>query len=262
MVIETLYPSFSKWDTAEVRRWKTSLRTKANRAKNDKTSRRRALIYLAHNFNCPARVSVSTFTFSDAWLPRSYKEVSARMSAYFRTLRPISAKEWGGPLKYFYVIEHKHGEGRFHVHMVWNVPMWAKGRALSLWPYGTKNNQEMKPLERDSAGHITYEALSKYMTKEAQDDRPVGAYMWHKSRNVTYPKEITQQVPDGYVLRAHMPPNAYVLERDEVQRLARGGRYEYLMYCTPGGTAPGNRNSGISSEKQTELTEPEPFKGW
>lgn len=232
LVIETLYPSFHKWDTPEARRWKRGLRSKANRAKNDKTARRRALLYLAHNFR-QDRASVATFTFSDQWQPRSYREVSGRMEFYLRKLRTRARKRDGEPLKYLYVIEHRHGEGRFHVHMVWNIPMGEKAAALALWPYGTRNNQEMKPLERDASGGVTWEALAAYLTKEAQEDRPVGAYMWHKSRNVVFPKEETEQVPDSYVLRRRLPRAAFVLEHEEQDRPATGGRYEYVMYRLP-----------------------------
>lgn len=255
IVFETLYPSFNRWDTAETRRLKSALRTKANRAKNDKTARRRGLIYLAHNFNRPAQDSVATFTFSDKWLPRSYAEVSARMESYFRLIRPLASRVCGETLKYFYVIEHTHGEGRFHVHMVWNVPMKEKARVLRLWPYGEKNNQEMKPLERDSAGHITYTALSEYMTKEAQDDRPVGAYMWHKSRNVVYPKETTEQVPDDYHISQNLPANAFVLEREDKLRADRGGRYEYAMYYLPALSKQEAENEKICFEKLIEWSE-------
>lgn len=234
-VMQTLYPSFHKSDTPERRREKSAMRSKANRAKNLRAQWKILLLYLAFNFT-PAETTL-TLTFSDAFLPKGKndreqrKEVRRMMEYYLRKLRKLLPKWCGKHLKYIYVIESKHGEGRYHVHMVSNIPIRYMKAVLALWPYGTYTNQEMDVLPLDANHNVAWAAVAHYLAKEGVEDRDLGCFLWHKSRNVIFPPETREQVEDTYTLKDHLPTWAFIVERSSFERPTGGGRYEYIWYA-------------------------------
>ena len=71
--------------------------------------------------------------------------------------------------------------------------------------------------------------VAKYITKEAAEDRPNGAQMWTRSRNLALPKIESYFVSDDEAIQP--PPGAYVLEREEKQN--EYGGFSYLKYRLP-----------------------------
>ncbi len=228
IVIQKKYPSYHKSDTPQRRRWKQETRSALQiRTKNMKTAGFKLRMYVAHNFT--AADTFATFTCSDKWLPKDYKEAVKMMARYLRRLGRFMQQRCGKKLKWIYVIEHKHGAGRYHFHMISNVPLRYAAEAIALWDYGTSNNQAFRPVRLETDERP--DAL--YMVKEAAD-RPEDARLWHKSRNVTYPPETREQVEDSYSLDANLPAGARKLPGCECFALpVQGMSYEVLIYSLP-----------------------------
>lgn len=225
LVKAVIYTPPQPRDNDYIRAAKSRMTTAARRAMNIHTAQSKLEMLLAANFD-PADL-FCTLTYRDGCLPEKLAEAKKRIRAFIKTLR-LQLRRKGQELKYVYVTEGRHGDKRFHHHLVVSVS-GPDGLELisSLWQHG-----DVVDVER-IAGHEFVE-VAKYITKEAAVDRPNGAQMWTRSRNLALPKIESYFVFDDETIQP--PPGAYVLEREEKQN--EYGGFSYLKYRLPAGRKP------------------------
>lgn len=160
-----------------------------------------------------------TLTFDDPHLPPNFKAVRAAWRAFLGR-----AVRWRQrPFDWVYCIEGRHGEHRYHIHVVLHDRDFAPAVVQFLWRQGDVDDE---PVLRREGG---YRRLAEYFTKEAPDGLaiPIGRHPWSCSRS----------------LRARVPPvekwreESGVIEiPDEVLWARRGdtcnefGAYYYGSY--------------------------------
>lgn len=121
-------------DSAQVRAKKKEASTLGRKLTNHRTMVNRLWLLMAANFELTD--FFLTLTFADAYLPRNRKEAMERKKEFIRALKKARSMR-GLDVRYLYSVESKHGDGRYHLHMVLN----ATGRRdveeiCSLWPFG------------------------------------------------------------------------------------------------------------------------------
>lgn len=209
-------------DGVKARSEKKRASTAARKAMNDKAARRKLEMVLASNFS--RKDLFVTLTYDDAHLPCSLKEAKKKLRRFLDMLRD-NRKKHHRACPYVYVTEHKHGEGRYHHHLVIgsNGSRADIEEIASLWTNGTIIDSKHID-ERDFA------ALALYMTKESAEDRPVGAQMWTGSKGLKRPVESVVFVSDDTGISP--PPRVVVLEREE-KTVGEYGWYSYIKYFVP-----------------------------
>lgn len=218
-VREVLYTAPEPRDGERVRAEKSKATTEARKKMNDKTAKVRLEMLLAANFHPSDHVV--TLTYRDEDLPKSRKEAAERVKKFLKVMRQVRKKN-GQDMRYVYVTESKHGEGRFHHHVVLNRAGAGDFEAVrSLWAWGDDIE-----IQRFDAREV--DVWGQYLTKEC-GDRPVGGRMWVGSLNLEKPIVETSFVPDSAVLTA--PPDSRILEREE--KSTEYGSYSYLKYILP-----------------------------
>lgn len=220
-VREVLYTAPEPRDSARVRAEKSKMTTAARKKMNDKTARVKFEMLIAANFH-PSDYVV-TLTYRDADLPQSRKEAVERVKKYIKDLREVRKKN-GQAMRYVYVTENAHGEGRYHHHLIINRASAGDMEAIrSLWVYGQSIEiQQFKDREIDQ--------WAQYLTKEG-GDRPVGSRMWSGSKDLQKPVIETAYVPSSTTLSP--PPDSWILERSGGEITVYGASYEYVKYILP-----------------------------
>ena len=215
-------------DTSKQRAAKHKATTAAQKRLNYRTAQGRLEVKLAANFS--RRDYFVTFTYGPDKEPRSRKEVNHHKAQFVRQVR-TQRRRRGQEIKWVFAPEHKHGDGRWHLHAVISV---ANSRLdfdelRSLWPYG---NVEISRLFDSKHKFNTWLDVARYMTKErpeeGKDSTPVGAQIYSCSRNLEPPKIVTEWIDDGAPL--DVPPGAFILEREETE--TEFSRYKYFKYMT------------------------------
>lgn len=204
-------------DSEHVRAAKSRATTAAQKALNYKTAQGKLEFILAANFT--GNDLFCTLTYRNGNLPRTAAEAKKNIRSFWRALRNARKKQ-GQPLKYVYVTEGKHGDKRYHHHIVINAtPGNDLETICSLWKYG-----DIVEVER--IGTHEFIEIARYITKESAEGKPVGAQMWTASRNMEKPKVESYFVPDDETIQA--PPGAFVLEKRE--EINEHGSFCYLKY--------------------------------
>lgn len=145
---------------------------------NVHTAQNKLEMLLAANFS--EEDLFCTLTYRDDYLPRKLAEAKKRIRAFVKTFR-LQRRRKGMELKYVYVTEGRHGDKRYHHHLVISAAGHDDLELIrSLWQYG-----DVVDVER-IAGYEFIE-VAKYITKESAEDRPNGAQMWTRSRNLELP---------------------------------------------------------------------------
>lgn len=206
-------------DTAKARAEKRKLSSAARTRMNAKTSWQKCRLALAANFGVGDLFV--TLTYADPYLPSERERAVALLKRWIAALRP-EYKKAGEALKYLYVTETAHTNGRYHHHIVMNRIDNALELLPSMWTYGMVDIQFI-----DDAQFI---ALAQYFTKEATDKgRKLGQRTWTPSKGLKKPDASTQYVPDHFTLS--MPPGCYMIENPSNRN--EFGEYSYLEYLTP-----------------------------
>lgn len=217
LVAEVIYTPKNVHRDDRQRAAKTMASTEAQRCYNHKRSWQKLELYLAANLG--KGDIVGCLTFNDEQLPATRKQVARRVGVFRDKLRKVRAAR-GQELVMFWSIEHRHGEGRWHIHFACN----ATGRndykeIFILWGRG---GVELHPLRVDKDKN--YGSLAQYMSKEAREK--VGQQAWSCTKNINKYEEDSLDVPDNSHLQ--IPDNAIVFadrhDRNEF------GRYEYVKY--------------------------------
>ena len=220
LVKEVIYTVPQPRDGERVRAGRSKLTTAAQRALNYRTAQGRLEMLLAANFD--KRDLFCTLTYRDDCLPVKLADAKKNIRVFLRLLRRERQRH-GEDLKYVYVTEGRHGDKRYHHHIVVNATSLDDLEMIcSLWQYG-----DMIDVKRIEGRE--YIDVARYITKEGAEDKPVGAQMWTRSRNLVLPRVESFFVPDDEPLQP--PPGAHVLEREVKQN--EYGSFSYLKYRIP-----------------------------
>lgn len=221
LVVETVYPAPNPRDSAGVRAGKKALSSEAQQRMNLKYAYQKLELELAANFGVGDLYA--TFTYDDDHLPSSRKEANNRVSLFMRRLR-AARKVAGQELRYIYVTEHKHGDGRWHHHILINATGDDFKQIRELWGQGGIEFIKLR-IDRDK----NYETLARYLCKEQRDK--VGLRLWSGSRNLHKPERECFRVPNDTPLTP--PENAMVLTDSGDVRTAYG-HFRYIKYLAAG----------------------------
>ena len=221
LVIETVYPAPNPRDNAGVRAGKKHLSSEAQQRMNLKYAWQKLELEIAANFGI--NDLFVCFTYEDKFLPKSRKQANSRMQAFWKKLR-AARKVLAHELRYLYVTEHKHGDGRWHHHALINSTGEDYDTIRSLWGQG---NVEFKQIRVDREKN--YLTLAKYLCKEQRDK--VGQRLWSGSRNLKKPEKECFRVPNDTPLT---PPRTAAVLDDTGDVRTEYGHYRYIKYIAGG----------------------------
>lgn len=230
LVLQTIYPVISVKDPEGVRAGKRNLSSEAQVRMNLKYSYRKLELEMAANFK--KGDIVATLTYDADHLPRSRREAMRRAQRFWRKLR--AKRGISVELRYIYVTEHKHGDGRWHHHALINSTGDDYAAILSSWGYGAVDMHPFR-VDRDK----NFETLARYFCKEQRD--LVGQRLWSCSRNLKKPEQDSRRVGNDEGLT--VPEGATVLMDTGDVRTAYG-HYRFIKYLAKGwttGSAPKSR---------------------
>lgn len=221
LVVQALYPSASGQNIGAVRSGRKRLSSDAQRRMNLKYAWQKLELLIAANFR---RGDLwITLTYDDDHLPAGRREACAQAQAFFDRLR-LRRKRKGQPLQYLYCTEHKHGEGRWHHHVLVNRCGKDYSDILGAWGRGGVDIRTVRITKTK-----TFETLARYMTKEARDK--VGHRLWSGSRNLARPEATVESVPETAELR--IPRGVRKLD-DSGDVRTMYGHYRYVKYLASG----------------------------
>lgn len=165
--------------------------------------------------------SVYALTFDRDHEPEKFRDVRRAWRSFLRRL-----KIWlGRPFDYVYLIEGRHGDHRYHIHLVLRDGDFAPAVVRHLWRFGTDVDDEPLLL----GPYDTYRRTAKYFNKEATDGVtiPIGSRTWVASR------ALTAKLPPAEVFRSasgiiQIPGEIRVSGGNTVEN--GFGRYHYTWY--------------------------------
>lgn len=224
LVVETVYPAPNPRDSLGVRQGKKRLSSEAQQRMNLKYAYQKLELEIAANFG--VKDLYATFTYDDAHLPDSRKEANARMQAFWKRLR-AALKAQGQELRYIYVTEHKHGDGRWHHHVLLNATGDDYNLIRKLWGQGGIEFIQIR-IDRDK----NFETLARYLCKEQRDK--VGQRLWSGSRNLRKPERECFRVPNDTPLT---PPADAMVLTDTGDVCTAYGHFRYIKYLGAGWTS-------------------------
>lgn len=223
MICTAIYPVATGLMPATERAGKIRATTAAMQRLNFKNSWEKLAALLATNFSRGDDVIV--LTYDDEQLPpaKDRKRVEADLKAF----RKRAAAFWRGkgkPFRMAWAIEHKHGDGRWHVHAVVNRIGRNDGSYLAaLWRKGDVHIDHLK--EDREKNHIS---LARYMAKESEE-RENSRHAWHYTRNCRQPETVTERNVGDDTLQ--LPRGAVLLE--SAAHSDQYGTWQLLRYYIP-----------------------------
>lgn len=118
-----------------------------------------------------------TLTYDNEHLPPDFPGVRRSLRAFLSRLRRANRNQ---PFDYVSAIEGKHGDHRYHVHLVLRDSEIDRETVRSLWRQGYVNNE---PVLRQTGG---FRRLARYLNKERTDGFhiPIGRHPWSCSRSL------------------------------------------------------------------------------
>lgn len=126
-------------------------------------------------FGCEG--SVYALTFDREHEPQKFQDVRRAWRSFLYRM-----KKWRQrPFDYIYLIEGRHGDHRFHIHLVLRDSDFTPAEVQFLWKQGGVDDQPLLLHPRDS-----YRRTARYFNKEAADGLviPIGARTWVCSRSL------------------------------------------------------------------------------
>lgn len=206
------YTAPDRHDTPRQRAAKSRASSEARKLKNAAMSRRNLKMRLAANFT-PGRDYFCTLTFAPASEPQSRAACEAAASRFVRRLRDVRRRR-GQPLRWVYVVEHRHGEGRWHIHFVINAAAgWRHDleEVESLWELGAV---QLSQLFTGKYREKRWADIAKYLSKERTEDDPkrakVGTHTYHCCRGLILPSSKTVTIQSTE--RAEAPKHAHITD--------------------------------------------------
>ena len=227
---ETITPVVVRSDGPLARQAKKRLTSQAQARVNQRNCCLKLEMLLACNFR--RGDLFVTLTYDDAHLPTCRKAAMYEAKRFVDRLRAIR-KKTGRQLVTVWVTEHKHGEGRWHHHLVLNATTGQDYEDI-LKAWGDRGSVK-EFIKLEFTKEKTYAALARYLTKEARDK--VGDKAWSCTRNVQRPTVESYRVDDEETLQ--VPRGAWLLEQEDHRTVY--GVYQYVKYLLPGDLPPAVR---------------------
>ncbi len=226
LVVEAVYPAPHPRDSRGVRQGKKALSSQGQQRMNLKYAYQKLELLIAANFG--KRDLFVTLTYDDDHLPGNRQEALKQVKAFWKLLRKTRQSQ-EQELRYIYVTEHKHGEGRWHHHCLINATGADYDEIRRLWGQG---GVEFRSIRVDKEKH--YETLARYLCKEQRDK--LGLRLWSGSRNLRKPERECFRVPDNTPLK--MPPSNKVIRLEDSGNITTAyGHYRYIKYINKSGSA-------------------------
>ena len=122
-----------------------------------------------------------TLTFDENHLPRDFNGVRRALRAFLARLKRAK----GSASDYAYCVEGKHGDHRFHIHIVLRDSDFPPDDTAALWTAGFTHSEPLLVFNgsRCSGG---YRRIASYMCKErAGGVIPLGRHPWSVSRSLS-----------------------------------------------------------------------------
>ena len=209
-------------DTPRQRHEKQKLSSLARKKLNAKQSNKQFEYVAAANFT--GQDYMVTLSFDNAHLPPDRRGVVSAFQRFIRKLR-AERKRRGQEVKFIRVIENKHGEGRFHIHMLLNATGGNDFEEIrSLWEFGTDIDIQYLNKYGDDARFAA--GIVYYLTKE-RHTATAGVRRWSGSRNLVRPEITGEWVHDNASI---IPPvGAEIIASEEIRN--EWGRFEYCKYA-------------------------------
>lgn len=167
---------------------------------------------------------VYSLTFDDEHLPCKFRDVRRkRWRSFLRRLQ----FEHGGAFDYIYLIEGRHGDHRYHLHLVVHYSDFPPMVVEDLWRFGYVEGKPLLCIGRDP--YDTFRRTAKYFCKERSDGItiPIDARTWVASRHLR-----AQLPPPEYFMadtcEIPLPEHYRVYGRNNVDNAF--GHYSYLWY--------------------------------
>ena len=224
LVVEAVYPAPHPRDSRGVRQGKKLLSSQAQQRMNLQYAYQKLELLIAANFG--KKDLFVTLTYDDEHLPGNRQEALNRVKAFWKRLRKTRQSQ-GQELRYIYVTEHKHGEGRWHHHALINATGEDFALIRQLWGQG---GVEFRSVRVDKEKH--YETLARYLCKEQRDK--LGLRLWSGSRNLRKPERECFRVPDSTPLK--MPPESRCIRLADTGDVRTAyGHYRYIKYIATDG---------------------------
>lgn len=172
--------------------------------------------------------TVYCMTFDDEHLPQKFDGVRKAWYSYLRRLKLW--RESMGKSKefdYVYLIEGRHGDHRYHIHLVLRDSDFSIAEVRYLWKFGWVDDEPLLRHKRD-----TYRRTAVYFNKEASDGIviPLDKKLWVASRS------LVRKLPEPEYFESstgaiRIPPDALCHGRYQTQN--EFGRYAYAWYIKP-----------------------------
>lgn len=217
-----VYPAPSPRDSIGVRAGKKAMSSEAQRRMNLIYAYQKLELLFYANFGI--RDLYITMTYDPEHLPRNREEARKIMQAFWKKLRK-ERKKLGKELRYIYITEHRHGDGRWHHHAVINATGDDYDLIRKLWGNGMVDFKQIR-IDRDK----NFETLARYFCKEPRDK--VGDRLWSSSTNLKKPKKETRRVPNDMQLA--VPKSAVITFEDTGDIMTAYGHYRYIKYLAKG----------------------------
>lgn len=141
-------------------------------------------------------------TYSEDYKVTFRKDASKRLELFRRRMNK-RRKDRGQSFVCVWNIERKHGDARYHHHMVINSTGADIDDLREAWPYG---GVFIEPLRVDADKN--YATQARYMCKEDPDY--LGQHRWGCTKNCKKPERETYLVSDDTLIE--VPPGSIVLE--------------------------------------------------
>ena len=171
----TIPPRYSATDTDEDRRDKTELKRQRRTVLNrDSTDRLELMIALMGD-----QATHYILEFDDEHLPRSFADVRKALRSF---LRRVERFRGNSQLDYIPAIEGKHGDHRYHIHLVADFRQLPAAVVQHLWTGGEVTDW---PVFRRHGKTLGFRYLAKYLVKERSDGIiiPIGRHPWSCARS-------------------------------------------------------------------------------
>lgn len=192
LVQEVVYKTHRTSAADKARNRKANPSTEARKLINAKKSWQKLKLMLAANFI--KGDIVGCLTFDPTHLPETRAQIINKLR-YFVAKLTAARRARGKELVMFWSIEHCHGDGRWHIHIVLNATGGEDYAEIhKLWGQG---ETELASLRVDKKKN--YESLARYMCKEPREK--LGQRSWSHTRNAKHPEVESFAVPDDTVLR-------------------------------------------------------------
>ena len=172
--------------------------------------------------------SFYTLTFRDGDLPASWAECERVWRAFLKRMQRLISK----PFDYAYCIEGRHGDHRYHMHLVTRDSDFPPAAVQHTWGNGWVDDEPLLRGPGDS-----YRRTARYMTKEATDGLviPINKHVcrWSRSLDRQLPAAERFAVKSGSI---RTPKDVY--SRGNYSTENRWGTYRYAWYIKQPREAP------------------------